>query len=161
MNIYHELRKKHSEEAILVIPPHFSEQEIENLYGDISNFTVIKNTHEALLQADFAYVCSGTATLECSLIGTPMVLVFVANKLEYWIGRKFVKLRHVGLANIVYDFQEKEPMHIELLQDEVNVENMYEVYKTIDKDEFLVRSIELREELGRSRLKDVADIILN
>ena len=160
MPIYHELRKKHEEEAILVIPPHFSEEEIEDLYGDISVYTVIKNTHEALLQADFAYVCSGTATLECSLIGTPMVLVFVANKLEYWIGRKFVKLKHVGLANIIYDFQEKEAMHTELLQDEVNVERMYEVYQNIDREKFLERSIELREELGKSRLKDVAEIIL-
>lgn len=160
MPVYHELRKKHAEEAILVIPPHFSEEEIKNLYGDISGYTVIKNTHEALLQADFAYVCSGTATLECSLIGTPMVLVFVANKLEYWIGRKFVKLKHVGLANIIFDFQGKEEMHTELLQDEVNVQKMYEIYETIDREKFLKRSIELREELGESRLKDVAEIIL-
>lgn len=160
MPIYHELRKKHQEEAILVIPPHFSDEEIEELYGDISKYTVIKDTHEALYQADFAYVCSGTATLECSLIGTPMVLVFRANRLEYWIGRKFVKLKHVGLANIIYDFEDKEEMHTELLQEDVNVERMYEVYETIDKERFLKRSIELREELGRSRLKDVAEIIL-
>ena len=160
MQVYHELRQKHKEEAILVIPPHFSDEEIADLYGDISAYTVIKNTHEALMLADFAYVCSGTATLECSLIGTPMVLVYKTNKLEYWIGRKFVKLKHVGLANIVYDFQDKEEMHIELLQDEVNVETMYKVYKTIDKARFLQRSIELREELGASRLKDVAEIIL-
>jgi len=160
MPIYHELRKRHKEEAILVIPPHFSDIEIADLYGDISAYTVIKNTHEALLQADFAYVCSGTATLECSLIGTPMVLVFVANKLEYWIGRKFVKLKHVGLANIIFDFQGKEEMHTELLQEEVNIQRMYEVYETIDKEKFLKRSIELREELGKSRLKDVAEIIL-
>ena len=160
MPIYHELRKKHKEDALLVIPVHFSEEEIAELYGDISEFTVIKETHEALLQADFAYVCSGTATLECSLIGTPMVLVFVANRLEYWIGRKFVKLKHVGLANIIYDFEGKEEMHTELLQDDVNVERMYEVYKSIDKERFLQRSIELREELGKSRLKDVAEMIL-
>jgi lipid-A-disaccharide synthase len=160
MPIYQELRKKHQEEAILVIPPHFSDEEIEELYGDISEFVVIKDTHEALYEADFAYVCSGTATLECSLIGTPMVLVFKANRLEYWIGRKFVKLKHVGLANIVYDFEDKEEMHKELLQEEVNVDRMYEVYMTIDKEKFLERSLELREELGRSRLKDVAEIIL-
>jgi len=160
MPIYHELRKKHQEDAILVIPPHFTDEEIAELYGDISEYTVIKNTHEALLRADFAYVCSGTATLECSLIGTPMVLVFVANKLEYWIGRKFVKLEHVGLANIIYDFENKEEMHTELLQEDVNVERMYAVYESIDREKFLKRSIELREELGRSRLKDVAEIIL-
>lgn len=160
MHVYHELRKKHTQDAILVIPPHFSDEEIKELYGDISAFRVIKNTHEALLLADFAYVCSGTATLECSLIGTPMVLVFRANKLEYWIGRKFVKLKHVGLANIIFDFAEKESMHTELLQEEVNVERMFEVYKNIDKEKFLARSIELREELGQSRLKDVAEIIL-
>jgi len=160
MPIYHELRKKHKEEAILVIPSHFSEEEIEELYGDVSDFIVIKDTHKALFEADFAYVCSGTATLECSLIGTPMVLVFRANPLEYWIGRKFVKLKHVGLANIIYDFEAKEEMHTELLQDEVNVQRMYEVYESIDRERFLQRSKELRETLGESRLKDVAEIIL-
>lgn len=160
MPVYHELRKRHAEEATLVIPPHFSEEEIKELYGDISAFNIQKSTHEALLQADFAYVCSGTATLECSLIGTPMVLVYRANKLEYWIGRKFVKLKHVGLANIIFDFAGKEPMHIELLQNEVNVERMYEVYKNLDREKFLQRSLELRGLLGQSRLKDVAQIIL-
>ncbi len=160
MPVYKELRKRHQEEALLVIPPHFSDEDIQELYGDISAFTIIRDTHTALFQADFAYVCSGTATLECALIGTPMVLVFRANRLEYWIGRKFVKLKHVGLANIVYDFEDKEEMHTELLQDEVNVERMYEVYQTIDKEKFLSRSIELREALGKSRLKDVAEIIL-
>lgn len=161
MPVYHELSAKHKEELILVIPPHFSDEEIQELYGDISKFTVIKETHKALLEADFAYVCSGTATLECSLIGTPMVLVFRANKLEYWIGRKFVKLSHVGLANIIFDFEGKDEMHAELLQDEVNAERMYKIYKEMDREKFLKRSIELREELGKSRLKDVAEIILN
>ncbi len=161
MPVYHELRTKHKEEALLVIPPHFSDEEIAELYGDISAFTVIKETHKALFEADFAYVCSGTATLESSLIGTPMVLVFKANPLEYWIGRKFVKLKHVGLANIIYDFEDKEEMHTELLQEDVNVQRMYEVYESIDKEKFLQRSIELRESLGKSRLKDVAEIILN
>jgi len=161
MPYYHELRQKHNEEALLVIPPHFSDEEIAELYGDISEFTVIRETHEALLQADFAYVCSGTATLECSLIGTPMVLVYKANALEMWIGRKFVKLSHVGLANIINDFEDKEEMHVELIQAEVSVENMYKVYKNIDKQKFLQDSIKLREELGSSRLKGVAEIILN
>ncbi len=160
MPVYRELRRKHKEEAVLVVPSHFSDEEIAELYGDISEFTLTRETHKALVEADFAYVCSGTATLECSLIGTPMVLVFRTNRLEYWIGRKFVRLKHVGLANIIYDFEAKEEMHKELLQEEVSVENMYRVYETIDRERFLERSIELREELGRSRLKDVAEIIL-
>ena len=160
MPIYHELRKRHKEEAILVIPPHFSDIEIADLYGDISAYTVIKNTHEALLQADFAYVCSGTATLECSLIGTPMVLVFVANKLEYWIGRKFVKLKHVGLANIILTNYNNTILHNEILQEEVTVDNLLKEYYNTDRKIFADKAKELREYLGHGSSQNVAKIVM-
>jgi hypothetical protein len=34
------------------------------------------------------------------------------------------------------------------------------IYQDMDAQKFLKRSIELRDELGQSRLKDVAEIIL-
>lgn len=148
MPLYRELAKRIDKEKILVIPPHFSEKEISELYGDISQFTLSKNTYEVFLQSEFAFVCSGTATLEAALVGVPMVLAYKAKALDYWIAKHFVKLKHVGLANIIFDFENEEPLHPELLQDEVTVENLMHAYESIDRERFFEHALKLREILG-------------
>jgi lipid-A-disaccharide synthase len=46
-------------------------------------------------------VASGTATLETALLGTPHVVVYRTGRLNYWLARRLVKLRHIGLPNVV------------------------------------------------------------
>ncbi len=59
---------------------------------------------ELLLQADCAVVASGTATLEAALARCPTVLVYRVGRLLAWFARRVVKgVRHVGLANIVWE----------------------------------------------------------
>ncbi len=74
MPIFRDVQKEIDKEAILVIPPNFSDDKIKALYGDISNFKISRDTHKALANSEFAFICSGTATLESALIGTPFVL---------------------------------------------------------------------------------------
>ncbi|MCF6201161.1 MAG: lipid-A-disaccharide synthase, partial [Hydrogenimonas sp.] len=114
---------------LLVIPRFFDEKKIEEWYGDISGFDIVRDTHEAVARSDFAFVCSGTATLETALIGTPFVLVYKTRPLEYRIGRFFVKLPYVGLANIIMDFEGLDAIHPELFQDEVNAKNLLRFYE--------------------------------
>ena len=159
MPYYHELNAKSSEGGLLVIAPHFSDEQIEELYGDISSFEVTRSVKDALLRSDFAYVCSGTATLEAALIGTPFVLVYKTNAIEFAIGRFFVKLPFVGLANIIFDFAGKSAMHYELLQDDLNVEAMENARKSVDTKLFSKHSHELRELLEHGSAQRVAQII--
>jgi len=57
---------------------------------------------EALLRAaDLAVVASGTATLETAALGVPMVIVYRTSGINYGIARRLVRLRRIGLANIV------------------------------------------------------------
>jgi len=159
MPYYRELNEKNSERGLLVIAPHFSDEQIDELYGDISNFEVTRSVHETLLNSDFAYVCSGTATLEASIIGTPFVLVYKTNALEFAIGRYFVKLPYVGLANIIFNFAAKNAMHPELLQDELSVEAMIDARKEVDLELFSKNSHELRDLLQHGSAQRVAQII--
>jgi len=53
------------------------------------------------LRADAALAVSGTATLELALWGTPTVLVYKASPLMAFFARRLLKLRCVGLANII------------------------------------------------------------
>jgi lipid-A-disaccharide synthase len=55
---------------------------------------------EVLKASDFAVVTSGTATLECALIGTPQVIVYKASALSYAIGSRLLKVPWVGLVNL-------------------------------------------------------------
>ena len=66
--------------------------------------------------ADAALVCSGTATLETALLGTPFAIIYKMNALSFRIAKRFVKVAHFGLANVVAG-REVAP---ELLQNEVN-----------------------------------------
>jgi lipid-A-disaccharide synthase len=54
-----------------------------------------------LASADAAIVASGTATLEAALTGTPMVIVYKMAWLTYILARIFIRLRYIGLVNIV------------------------------------------------------------
>jgi len=112
-----------------------------------------------LAQADFAFVCSGTATLEAALIGTPFCLNYIAKKLDYFIGRKFVKLPYIGLANIFFEKMGKEAIHKEFLQEEVTAKNLLQEYHTMDTHKFFNDSKLLREYLQHGSSKMVASLI--
>jgi len=143
--IYKEVASKiEGKEKLLVIPPHLDEDEIAKMYGYVGDFTLCRNTYEAFAKSEFAFICSGTATLEAALVGVPFVLAYKAKAFDYWIGRKFVKLKHVGLANLLFDFSGMEPLHEEFLQEAVTSENLLNVYETMDKEAFFNHAKKLR-----------------
>ncbi|RXJ81052.1 lipid-A-disaccharide synthase [Arcobacter sp. F2176] len=150
-----------NKEYILIIPSKFDEEYIKNIYGDISAFTISNNAHESLKKSDYAFICSGTATLEAALIGTPFTLSYIAKKLDYFIGSRLVKLPAVGLANIFFSKMGKELIHSEFLQENVTVENLLNDYKKMDTNKFMENSKVLREYLKFGSSKNVARIIQN
>lgn len=159
MPIYKEIIKQIKEEPILIIPAHFSDDYIAKTYGDISAFTISKDTHKTLEEVDFAFICSGTATLEASLIGTPFVLNYIAKKLDYFIGNNLVKINFIGLANIFFEKMGKEPIHKEYVQENVTVENLLNEYRNLDREKFLENSKILRAYLQHGSSKNVASFI--
>ncbi|MDI3503650.1 MAG: lipid-A-disaccharide synthase [Candidatus Cloacimonadota bacterium] len=46
---------------------------------------------------------SGTVTLESSYIGTPTVICYKANLLSYLIAKKLIRVRNIGLPNLILD----------------------------------------------------------
>jgi lipid-A-disaccharide synthase len=157
--IYKKIAKKIDKEAILIIPPHFTKEYINELYGDISAFTISRDTHKTLEEVDFAFICSGTATLEAALIGTPFVLSYIAKPFDYFIVKNMLKIKYIGLANIFFDKMGREPIHKEFIQNEVTEENLLSEYNNINKENFLNNSIILREYLHSGSSKNVASLI--
>jgi len=161
MPIYKELAKKIPKKSILIIPSHFSDQYIRATYGDTSNFIISNNTYDSLVNADFAFICSGTATLEAAIIGTPFILSYIAKPLDYFIAKRFLKLNYIGLANIFFEQMGKDPIHKEFLQNEVTALNLYNEYQKLNTKNFLENSKILRNYLANGSSKNVAKILLN
>ena len=160
MPVYRELAKKIEATRLLVVPP-FLLDKVDEIYGDVSDFDIVSNTPEALYESDFAFVCSGTATLEAALIGTPFVLAYRAKAIDVFIARKFVKIKHAGLANIMFDFMGKEPLHEEFIQEFATAENLLRAYKSCDRQKFLKGCDELRAYLEHGSSKNVVKILKN
>ena len=159
MPVFIEVNKIIDVDATLIIPKHFSKEEIDELYGDISDFKISNEPHKTLLESDFAFICSGTATLEAALIGIPFVLTYIAKPLDYFIASRLVKLNHLGLSNIMFTQFNDRDLHPEFIQDTVTVENLKQSYINYNRQKFLDDSKSLREYLQHGSSKTVANMI--
>lgn len=93
--------------------------------GDVK--FVIDKTYELLKYSSAAVVCSGTATLETALIGTPEFVCYRMDEFSYRVARCFVKIKFVSLVNIVMG---REVVR-ELLQHDMTVEKASEELRAI------------------------------
>jgi lipid-A-disaccharide synthase len=75
---------------------------VKSFLRDDIPVTLIRNaTYDVMSNADLAIVTSGTATLETGYFQTPMVVVYKTSWLTYLIGRLLVRIKNIGLVNIV------------------------------------------------------------
>ncbi|ETD27472.1 lipid-A-disaccharide synthase [Helicobacter canis] len=163
---------------LLVIPSTFAQDSsdmahLQAIYetdsstkGALQDFTLCFDTRSALMQADFAFICSGTATLEAALLGVPFVLGYRAAWLDYYIARCFVHLRYIGLANIFYNALCGEKpgcgsstIHQELIQGSMSVENLLRAYHQSHAQDFTENAYKLRTYLKHGSARNVAALL--
>ena len=70
--------------------------------------------------ADAVIVTSGTATLECMLVGRPMVVLYRMAWLSYWIMRCLIRIPRVALPNLLAE----EALVPELIQADCTPDNI-------------------------------------
>ena len=90
---------------------------------------VTDQTYGLLRYAEGGVVCSGTATLETALIGTPEVVCYRMDEFSYRVARAFVKIGFISLVNIIM----KREVVRELIQHDMTVENAATELKAIMK----------------------------
>ncbi|MDX2129722.1 MAG: lipid-A-disaccharide synthase [Chloroherpetonaceae bacterium] len=77
--------------------------------------------YRVMLQSHLSWITSGTATLEALCFGTPMIVVYKTSPLNYFIGKRLVKIKNIALANIVSQGLNSPKRTVpELLQHEVS-----------------------------------------
>lgn len=88
-----------------------------------------------LSRCHLALVASGTATLECALAGTPMVVYYIVNPLTYHIAKRLVQVPYLCMVNLLRN-KEVAP---ELIQNEAKPEKLCKIATDILLDEDLQR----------------------
>ncbi len=82
------------------------------------NFTFEYNVGYAishLSRCALAIVASGTASLECALVGIPQVVIYRVHPLTYAVGKRVVKVKFLSMVNVLAG----EKVVPEFLQDEL------------------------------------------
>jgi lipid-A-disaccharide synthase len=92
-------RERPDLQFVAAVAPSIEPRQVEGLPANVVR--VEHRTHEVLACADVAIVASGTATVEAALLGTPMVVVYRLAALTYHLGRRFVRVPHVAMPNLI------------------------------------------------------------
>lgn len=79
--------------------------------------TLIRDhSYDEIRKSNLVIVCTGTSTLECALLGTPMIITNKGNFVTHLAALIFLKIKYLGLPNLVLN----EGRIPELLQKDCN-----------------------------------------
>ncbi|MGA9115693.1 MAG: lipid-A-disaccharide synthase [Bacteroidota bacterium] len=143
------LRKELGLQVALGLAPTLDSAAVRTVLPPGAEVRLVEGGTRALMRhADAAIVTSGTATLETAWFGTPMVVVYRTSPLTYLLGRLLVRLKNIGLVNIVAG----ERIVPELIQGRMTEENIVRALRPMLADPRTAASV--RERLGiiRGRL---------
>jgi lipid-A-disaccharide synthase len=106
-------------------------------------------TYDVMNVSELLITASGTATLEGAILGKPMIIIYRVSFPSYWIGKRVVRVDHIGLVNLVAG-REIVP---ELIQKDVNPRRISEEALRILRNPFFRQQMtesmaEVRKNLG-------------
>ena len=78
--------------------------------------TVRGAVDQVFKQSQLLVAASGTVTLEAALHGVPTIIIYKVSPLSYWLGKRLIKVKHIGIVNLIVQ-KELQP---ELIQDEAS-----------------------------------------
>jgi lipid-A-disaccharide synthase len=121
-------------ESILAAHPDLAQQ-IEFLSNKTEN-----------LPGSAVLMSSGTMSLGCALSGIPGAIAYRLNPMSYWLGRLLVKVKYIGIANLLLD----RPLHPEFIQSAASPTQLSrQLLRALDQSEVAAEAqdaaVELRE----------------
>jgi lipid-A-disaccharide synthase len=125
-------------------------------------------SREAMRAADAVLLASGTATLECLLLGRAMTVAYRGSPITAWLMLKagLLKTQYVSLPNLL----SAKPSVTELLQDAATPERIGEALlpllrdpaaRQIQLDQFDAVRTELRRDAGSAAADAITDLLRN
>lgn len=127
--------------------PGFDPSFYQSLMQPYPNVSAVSGRTYALLSAaSAALVTSGTATLETALFRVPEIICYKGNPVSYYIARKLVTIKFIGLVNLIMD---KEVVK-ELIQHDMTVDKLsHELKRLLDDPQRQAELSRDYEELAR------------
>lgn len=97
--------KDKSAKALVIVPSAEIRDIIEAILETLPHLQpdVLLREHGQAAFARAALVSSGTMSLACAFEGIPLCIVYKAHTLTYWLGRMLIKLKYIGMVNILLD----------------------------------------------------------
>jgi lipid-A-disaccharide synthase len=157
------LQKEDNCAIVVGVAPNLQEKLFTTYLPPNVTLNFVENaTHEAMKYAKLAIVTSGTATLETACFETPMIVVYRTSWLTYLIARALVRVKNIGLVNIVAG----KTIVPELIQHNVTVQKIVALASVLLNDE--ARRTAMKKELSavkgllgsKGASANVADAIL-
>ena len=135
-----------------------------NPYKADINAEVIKGRVERVIRnSQILVAASGTVTLEAALYQVPTVIVYKVSPTSYWLGKRLIKVKHIGIVNLIV----QKSLLPELIQDDASPEQIAQKVINMIGDPRLYRRIteelsHVPKRLGGAGASDrVARIALN
>lgn len=135
---------------VVAAAPARSESDYARYIGTREYVSVVFGRSYAVMRnAEAAVVNSGTASLECALIGTPQVVAYKGAEINFLIAKGIIKIKYISLGNLILD----RICFRELLQYYFTPENtLNEVRRLIEDKEYRAGMLsgyqEIRDALG-------------
>jgi lipid-A-disaccharide synthase len=104
---------------------------------------LVPNTR-ANLPGSAVLMSSGTMSLACALSAIPGAITYRLNPLSYWLGRLLVKVKYIGIANLLLD----RPLHPEYIQGAASAEQLSrQIIRALDDPAAAQEAVEGAQEL--------------
>ncbi len=151
-----------SPEFVLAATPGLAAQAAKDCEASGVKIRVVTGeTYNALAAADCALVSSGTATVECALLGAPMVVFYRVSRLSALVMRFMLRTPFIAMANLIAG----KRVVPELVQDDFTASNLEAEARRLltessARDEMRAGLAEVRQKLGGGgAIERAADII--
>src|SRR5690606_37605582 len=114
--------------------------------------------YDLLNSCEFAFVTSGTATLETALMNVPQIVAYKGSFISYSIAKALISLRFISLVNLILD----QALVPELIQGDLTVGSLIEEYHITLNNQKQVQDeyTRLRNSLGNIGASDRAAQII-
>ena len=100
--------------------------------------------YQSISQCDIILAASGTATLQCALMGKPMIVIYKISPITYKLFGRMIHVAHICIANIILNRR----AYPELIQDNANAMTLSEeLIKLIGEKELQKKATANRNEL--------------
>jgi lipid-A-disaccharide synthase len=124
---------------LLGLAPTIRKEDVEGLFKQTeSRVQVVEQlTYDLMKHSDLLLVASGSATLECAIMGTPFIVLYKTSLWTYLIARSLVSIPHIALANVVAgkgvvpEFIQRQAIPSQIAEEMYQILTEKERYRTI------------------------------